>query len=313
MRAKLSSARILRRAFLRQAAQASLALWAANLINFGDEPGSSGVLRKAAIIGDTGHGDYGHDHDRIFVGLPGVEVVAVADPNAEGRAKAATRSGARRQYGDYREMLEKEKPNLVCIAPRWTNQHHTMAMAALNAGAHLYLEKPFTQTLREADEILSLAMQKGRKVVVAHQIRLAPNIQFLRRRLSEGLIGELLEIRAHGKQDARAGGEDMIVLGTHLFDLIHLFAGDAEWCSARVLAKGREIEPRDIHAAGENIGPIAGDEIEARFAMAKGVDVSFTSRAAFRQTAGPWGMDLIGTKGRIRILTEIVPKIFMVK
>ena len=102
---------------------------------------------RAAIIGHTGHGDYGHEHELIFNGRHDVEVVAVADPDPAGRAKAAQRCQAQRSYADYREMIEKEKPQLVCVTPRWTDQHHAMASDALRQGAHVYSEKPFTQTL----------------------------------------------------------------------------------------------------------------------------------------------------------------------
>src|SRR5438105_6369902 len=101
---------------------------------------------RAAIIGHTGKGDYGHGLDMIFNGRGNIEVVAVADPVPAGRAAAAARSKALRQYEDYRLMLEKEKPRLVCIAPRWTHQHHAMALAALDIGAHLSMEQPLTHT-----------------------------------------------------------------------------------------------------------------------------------------------------------------------
>src|SRR5688500_1771156 len=78
---------------------------------------------KAAVIGHTGKGDYGHGLDVIFDGLPNVEVAALADPDSAGRQKAAARTRAPRQYAEYREMLEKERPNLVSIAPRWTDEH----------------------------------------------------------------------------------------------------------------------------------------------------------------------------------------------
>ncbi|MBI4662086.1 MAG: Gfo/Idh/MocA family oxidoreductase [Verrucomicrobia bacterium] len=268
---------------------------------------------KAAIIGHTGKGDFGHEHDLIFNNRENIEVAAVADPVPAGRAKVAQRSHAARQYSDYREMLEKEKPQLVCVALRWTDQHHPMIKAALQAGAHVYSEKPFTQALWEADDLLATADRMGRKIVVAHQMRLAPNVQHLKKALQDGVIGELLEIRAHGKQDNRAGGEDMIVLGTHLFDLIRFSAGDVLWCAARVLQHGRDITRSDARSATENIGLIAGNEIHAQFALSHGVNASFTSRAKLRQTAGPWGLELIGSKGVIRILTEVVPKIFLAK
>ncbi len=263
------------------------------------------------MIGHTGRGNFGHNLDLVFNDRPGIEVVAVADPHAAGRAKARERCGARTSYADYREMLEKERPQLVSVAPRMTDQHHAMVRAALAVGAHVYCEKPFTRTLAEADALLASAQRTGRKIAVAHQGRSAPASLLLKRRLDDGVIGELLEIRAHGKQDKRAGGEDMVVLGTHTFDLIRFFAGDPEWCSARILQGGREVTSADVHPATEDIGPIVGDEIEAWFSFPRGVNVHFTSRAKSAAAAGPWGMDLVGTKGRLRLLNDVHTQAFI--
>ncbi|HXG46063.1 MAG TPA: Gfo/Idh/MocA family oxidoreductase [Methylomirabilota bacterium] len=266
---------------------------------------------KAVIIGHTGRGNYGHDLDLAFAGQPGLEVVAVADPVEAGRAQAARRSGALRQYADYREMLERERPHLVSVAPRWTDQHHAMIRAALQAGAHVYAEKPFTRTLAEADELLALARSLNRRIAVAHQMRLAPAVLHLKRRIDEGLIGALLALHGHGKQDARAGGEDLVVLGTHVFDLMRFFAGEPQWCSASIRQQGREITLADARRATEDIGPVAGDEIEAQFAFASGVTGSFTSRARLRDTAGPWGLHLLGSKGTVRVLMDIFPRVYL--
>jgi predicted dehydrogenase len=274
--------------------------------------GKSAPLR-AAIIGHTGEGNYGHDLDLIFNDRPGIQVVAVADPVAAGRVKAAARSGALRQYEDYREMLRKEEPHLVCVAPRRTHEHHAMAMAALRAGAHLYMEKPVTRTLAEADELLATADRAGLRIAVAHQMRLAPNVLRLKEPLAGDAIGELLEIRTHGKQDPRAGGEDLVVLGGHLFDLTRFYAGNPLWCTARVLQSGHEITDADIRPATENIGPVAGDEIVAHFAFPAGVNVSFTSRGKNQGTAGPWGLEVIGSRGAFKIQMEMIPRIYELK
>ena len=266
---------------------------------------------RAAIIGHTGAGNYGHGLDLIFAGRTNIEVVAIADADADGRANAAARTGASRQYADYREMLAKEKPDLASVAPRWTDQHHAIALAALRSGAHVFSEKPFTRTLAEADELLDAAKKAGLKIAVAHQMRLSPSILFLKRRLDEGLIGDLLEIRAHGKQDHRAGGEDLIVLGVHLFDLLRFFAGDALWCTARILEKGQGATLESARPATEGIGPVLGDDLFAQFAFGKGIHASFTSRRANQQAAGPWGMEIIGGKGAVRILADICPRIFV--
>jgi predicted dehydrogenase len=268
---------------------------------------------RAAIIGHTGKGDYGHGLDVVFNDRQNIQIVAVADPNPTGRAKAAEKSKALRQYDDYRVMLEEEKPQLVSIAPRWTDQHHAMALAAFKVGAHVYMEKPFTQTLAEADDLLTTADKAGLKIAVAHQMRLAPSILHLKRSIDDGLIGDLLQIRSYGKQDARAGGEDMLVLGTHLFDLIRFFTGDPLWCTARVLWQGRDITRQDARAVTEQIGPVAGDEIEAQFNFANGVIANFTSRGKLREHTGHWGIELIGSKASVRILADVYPTVYWSK
>ena len=106
---------------------------------------SSPKRYRAAILGRTGGGDYGHGYDQIFNGLDHVTVEAVADPDAAGRQKAAQRSGAKRQYADFREMLRQEKPDLVAIAPRHPDCHPEMCLAAIEVGASIFIEKPFAE------------------------------------------------------------------------------------------------------------------------------------------------------------------------
>ena len=264
----------------------------------------------AAIIGHTGCGDYGHGMDLCFSDLPGVKVVAIADPDDAGRAKAAARCKAERQYADYREMLGKERPNLVSIAPRWSEHHREMALAAIAAGAHLFMEKPIAVTCAEADEILAAAAKANRKIAVAHQMRLAPAVTHLKKKIDAGLIGNLLQMNAFGKMDARAGGEDLLVLGVHLFDLMRLFTGgEPQWCTSRVLQQGRDITRADARTIKEQIGPVAGDDIFVTFAFPDGVNATFTSRARLKENTGWWGLELIGSKGTARILADIWPRV----
>ena len=86
----------------------------------------------------------------------------------------------------------------------------------------------------------------------------------------------------------RTGGEDLVVLGCHIFDLARLFAGDAHWCTAWVRQSGHDATLVDVKgsAGGEGIGPILGDEINAQFGMDGGVLLSFTSRNAQLGTTG---------------------------
>lgn len=108
------------------------ALAASGLIRgvFADEP-----AYRACIIGNTGRGNYGHGMESAFEGFANISVVGLADPDEKGRAVAAKKSGAQRTYSDWKEMLEKEKPNLLSIGPRWVEQRVEMLTAAAQLGA----------------------------------------------------------------------------------------------------------------------------------------------------------------------------------
>jgi predicted dehydrogenase len=194
---------------------------------------------RVAIIGHTGHGNYGHDWDATWNGFPNVAVVAVADPDEAGRAKAVQRSRARKGYSDYHEMLAVEKPDIVTIAPRWPDQRVPMVTAAAEAGAHVLVEKPFARSLEDADSMVAAAERRAVKIQVGHTARAMSVTQAVRSMLREGRLGELMEIRARGKEDRRAGGEDLMVLGTHCFDLMRYFAGDPAWVFAGITEKSR--------------------------------------------------------------------------
>jgi predicted dehydrogenase len=302
-----------RRNFLAASASAVAALSTSSVSGASAERSSSQTLR-ACVIGHTGRGDYGHGLDVVFTGHPQCKLAAIADPDEAGRAKAVERTKAPRSYADYREMLTKEKPQIVAIAMRQTDQHVAAALAAFDVGAHVIMEKPIAASCAEADQILDAADRAKRKIAVAHQMRIGPRTQRLKKALADGLIGDLLQLDAWAKQDAkRAGGEDMMVLGTHIFDLMRFFAGDVQWCTARVQQKGHDITKADAHAAGEAIGPIAGDEVFGQFAFDKGVNGTFNSRTKMRETAGHWGIMLTGSKGMARILTEVEPHVLVRK
>ncbi len=286
----------------------SAGLAAATVLSSGRSFAESGPVRKAAIIGHTGAGNFGHGIDLIFNGLPGTVVVAVADPNPAGRASARKSCGAARAYANYREMLVKEKPDLVAVGPRWSVEHHAMTMAALEVGAHVYLEKPFTLSLTEADEILRLAGEKKRRIAVAHVTRLAPIVIRLEKALREGLIGDVLEIHTVGKMGSRAGGQDMMVLGLHVFDLARLFAGEVQWCHARIRRQGKVVKISDAEESpSDRVGPVVGDDIFAHFAMDSGMNVTFRSRKGLEKAAGPFGMEIVGSRGVLRLKSGAVP------
>src|SRR5262245_10619415 len=122
---------------------------------------------RACIIGHTGRGNYGHGLDLCFQKIPAVTVVAVADPDEKARADTAQKTAAPRSYSDWREMLQKEKPNLLSIGPRWVEGRLEMVRAAADAGAHVYMEKPLARSLDEADSMLEVASKAKIEIALA--------------------------------------------------------------------------------------------------------------------------------------------------
>ncbi len=161
---------------------------------------------RVAVFGRTGKGDYGHGLDVCWLDHPQTEVVAVADENAEGRAQAAQRLGVDRTFADYVTMLDEVQPDILAIAPRWVDQHAEAAIAAGERGVHVFMEKPFCRTLVEADDIVATCERTHAKLAVAHPTRYSPIISTVRKLLKEGAIGDVLELRARGKEDRRGGG-----------------------------------------------------------------------------------------------------------
>ena len=150
-----------------------------------------GAILRAGIIGDTGRGDYGHSLDIAYKNSPDVEVVSIADPDNNGRKAAAQRSGASREYDDYREMLDKENLDLVNVCPRWLGNHEEMVIASATAEVKgILCEKPFAPSLSEADSMLESCARNGVRVVVAHRRVNAYEIHG-KKLLDDGLIGDL--------------------------------------------------------------------------------------------------------------------------
>ena len=262
---------------------------------------------RAVLIGATSRGGYGHDWDLAWNGTGRVTVTAVADPDEAGRKRAMERSGAARGYADYREMISREKPDLATICPRWLDQRVAMFTAAAQAGAHILMEKPFAASLRDADLMVATAERYGVKVQVGHTARAAAVTARVRDLLGGGSLGDLLEVRARGKEDGRAGGEDLMVLGTHTFDLMRYFAGNPEWVFAHVSERGRDLTGTMMHSAGEPVGLVGGDQVAAMFCFPSSLHAYFGSKPGQDQSGRRFGITLYGSRGVIFVPLFDVP------
>lgn len=269
---------------------------------------------RVAVIGHTGRGSYGHGIDTMWLKVPEVEVVAVADADAKGLAAELPKLKLERGFADYREMLTQTKPDIVAIGPRHVDQHHDMVLAAVAAGARgIYMEKPFCRTPAEADAMVAACDVKKVNLSVAHRNRFHPVLPVVKQLIKDGLIGQVLEIRCRGKEDARGGTLDLWVLGSHDLNLACYFAGQPLACSATILQQGKPVTKADVQEGAEGIGPLAGNEVHARYEMESGIPVFFDSvQNAGLKDAG-FGIQIIGAKGIIdfRIDTEPLAQVLL--
>ncbi|MHC4581248.1 MAG: Gfo/Idh/MocA family protein [Planctomycetota bacterium] len=268
---------------------------------------------KVAVIGRTGKGNYGHGLDVVWNDIDQAQVVAVADVDPVGRAAGAKRLKAPSAYADYRDMLRKERPQIVSVAPRWLDCHHDMVLACAEFGCHIFLEKPMCQTLEQADEMIAALEKQNLKLAIAHQTRYSPSLRHVQSAIADGVLGDIVELRGRGKEDRRGGGEDLMVLGTHVMDLMRLFAGAPQWCFARVSDGGRPVTRDEVRDGAEGIGPLAGDDIHATYRFSGTTMGYFSTHRARHGAAERFGLQLFGTKGILTVTTGALPEIWLVE
>lgn len=247
---------------------------------------------RAAVIGSTGRGDYGHALDVAFKGIANVDLVAVADDNPKGLEAAGRKIGVKKLYRDYRDLLVREKPDVVAVCPRHVDQRVAMVTACAEAGCHVYCEKPLAADLADADAMLAACAKAKVKLAVAHQFRAMPPVRQALAAVAAGKYGKLVRVHARPKDDHRGGGEELIVHGTHLMDLMLWIAGTPRWVSGHVTQDGRDVTRADARKATEPLGPVAGNSIAAVFGMgAGGVRAHFDSTANLhRNGRTPYGV-----------------------
>jgi predicted dehydrogenase len=302
-----SRARVTRRLFL---AGVSGAAWAAARGRTVRAARPDAKRYRVAVIGHTGRGDYGHGLDRVWLEMPQTEIVAVADADPAGLAGAVKRLGNPEGFADYRQMLDRVKPDVVAVAPRWLEGHCDMVVAAAERGARgIYMEKPMCPTLAEADAMVAACEKHDVKFAMAHQTRYSPKLAIVDEMIRSEKLGRVLELRARGKEDRRGGGEDLWVLGTHVLDLVHRFGGAAQSCFAAVLANGKPVLAGDVRPGAEGIGPLAGDEVHATYRTDRGLTAHFDSVANTGGEPSRFGLRIFGSAGVLAMGTGYLPPV----
>jgi predicted dehydrogenase len=159
-----------------------------------------------------------------------------------------------------------------------------------------------TISLEEADQIIELAEKHHIKICMAHPARYSQAFRTMKKMVEAGEIGTPLTIYSRGKCDHRGGGEDLIVLGTHILDLQTFFFGAPESVFADVTTDGKPVIKTDRSQTVEPLGSVAGDEIFAYFRFPDNIIGTFESRKNlfnWENKTVHMGITITGTKGSL--------------
>ena len=181
-----------RRHFIKASTATSIAYSAFSL----PSPGQDKKYTTALI----GSGWWGMNILRYAIVAGSSKVVALCDVDQNQLDSAMSEvnkltSDQPRAYRDYRELLAKEKPELVIVATpdHW---HPLQAIAAMEAGAHVYVEKPISHTINEGKAMVQAARQHNRIVQVGTHRRVSPHNISAMKFLKSGKLGKIGMVRA---------------------------------------------------------------------------------------------------------------------
>lgn len=178
-------------------------------------------------IGLIGAGTMGRNHARVLGRLRGARLVAVADPSTSGVDDLVRSSGAV-GYNEPLAMLDEARLDAVIVASP-TTTHHRIALAAIERGLAVLVEKPMTTTPAEADTIVRAAVENGVPVQVGHIERFNPAVRELGRLLDAGWLSTVFAItsRRGGPMPERIRDVGVTIdLATHDVDIISFVAAE---------------------------------------------------------------------------------------
>ncbi len=192
-------------------------------------------------IGVMGAGFMGGTHARALASLPGVQVAGVSSRTAEKAAALAAEVGAQ-PYTDARALLDA--PDIAAVAVTLpTHLHREYAVAALEAGKHVLLEKPMALTLEECDAIIAAQRAAGRILMLEHTLQFWPEYIVLVETVQSGALGRPLTAVAQRLltmpqwadwfQDADKSGGEVLDLHIHDLDILNLLFGTPKSLYAR--------------------------------------------------------------------------------
>lgn len=215
-----------------------------------------GRLRGVSI----GAGYFSQFHYEAWNRIAEVQLTALCDLDTERRHAAMTRYGIRRDYADYREMLEKEQPDFVdVITP--PASHLEICRTAAQLGINVICQKPLAPRFAEARTIVEVARGVGIRFMVHENFRFQPWHREIKRLLDRGAVGDKLHTLTFRSRPGDGWPEDAYLdrqpyfremprfliheTGVHFIDTFRYLAGDVRRCYCVLRKLNRFIRGED--------------------------------------------------------------------
>ena len=175
---------------------------------------------KTVRWGVIGLGWFGEIHVDTLADMPGVEVAAVCTRRPERLGEVAEQYRVPARYTDYRELLADDSVEAVSITTH-VHDHREIAVAALEAGKHVFLEKPMAPATQDCDRIIEAARRSRGLFMVGHICRFDPRVVLAKEAIEAGRIGRIFSMHARRNLSAAIGKANLDKISALMGDGIH--------------------------------------------------------------------------------------------
>ena len=175
---------------------------------------------KKIKYGVIGLGWFGEKHLEALSGLPNVELYSLCTRNPARLAEVGKTFNVSQLHTDYHRMLADPNLDAVSVVTMW-DQHAAPTLAALQAGKHVFLEKPMASTVADCDAIVDAAKKASGSFMVGHICRFNPRYAAAKAEIAAGKIGKIVSIYARRNLPAFVGAQVLGKIGPIIGDGVH--------------------------------------------------------------------------------------------
>ena len=247
-------------------------------------------------------------HFPALMASPDVEMTAVCTTRPESAEEARQAFGAKLAFHDFREMAASPEIDAVAVVVR-VPSHYEPTRAAIESGKHVLTEWPLGRTTAEAEELTTLARNRGVQTAVGLQSRVSPALLFVKELLETGYVGEVISChvttmragaleRPSGdtwQRDVNMGANTLTIANGHVIDALRFVAGDFARVACMVSTQAGQWYETDTQQYVEVTSP---DNVRVSGQLESGAAVSVHVGAI------PWAgsgfrMEIYGREGTL--------------